>query len=346
MGWRVCFFGFHRAPATDILLKTEWLTSWRLFHEPETGAYFLEGQSRSEEITFFEEVKTAGLSLSDEQRAVLTGIDSNITRNGGYRQLFDTYASEIAMLLSQELAQPVAAFVGDDEGVNSCFVFDRGHLVRGRLEIHWNKALAFDADGKANLEWLYPEGVSDNDPDFINSRMFFQIGIEEANAFFDRHSLEDTLSFDRNLRPGAFVLKAQKGEPDPPIRRPIDELNERLGVAPTKEQLLNAFAPVVEAILDEGFPDAPNAHRFEMDDRSTALLVYASNLRRHSSGQARFAEDLHPFLLDLSNYTRRLRPAPAFRKSSIDFLRWRQKLSAKWRRHNPRNGSWFRRLFR
>ena len=52
MGWRVCFFGFSRPPAKDVLEKAEWLTSWRLFHEPETEAWFLEGQSESDEITF------------------------------------------------------------------------------------------------------------------------------------------------------------------------------------------------------------------------------------------------------------------------------------------------------
>ena len=346
MGWRVCFFGFNRPLATDVLQKTQWLTSWRLFHEPETGASFLEGQSESDEITFSKEVKTADRLLTDDQKAVLASIDTAIAENGGYKQLFDTYAAELAMLLSQELKQPVAAFVGDDEGVESCFIFDRGCLMRGRLEIHWNKALVFDADGNAELEWLYPEGVSDNDPAFINSRTFFQIGIEEADAFFARHTLDDTLTFDREFKPGQFVLKAQKGEPDLPIRRPIDELNDSLGLSPTPEKILEAFAPVVDAILDEGFPDAPNAHRFEMDDRSTALSVYVSNLRRGSPAQSTFAEGLHPFLLDLSNYTKRLRPAPEFRKSSIDFGSWRRKLAAEWRRQKPRNEPWFRKLFR
>jgi hypothetical protein len=346
MGWRVCFFGFNRPPATDVLQKTQWLTSWRLFHEPETGASFLEGQSESDEITFSNEVKTADRLLTDDQKALLVSIDNRITENGGYKQLFDTYAAEIAMLLSQELNQPVASFVGDDEGTESCFIFDQGKLVRGRLEIHWNKALAFDADGNAELEWLYPEGLSGNDPDFINSRTFFQIGIEEADAFFERHTLDDTLTFDHDFKPGQFVLKAQKGEPDLPIRRPIDELNDILGLSPTTEQILEAFAPVVDAILDEGFPDAPNAHRFEMDDRSTALSVYLSNLRQRSSQHSAFAEGLHPFVLDLSVYTKRLRPAPEFRKSSIDFRHWRQKLSAEWRRKKLPNEPWFRKLFR
>ncbi len=346
MGWRVCFFGFNRPPAIDVLEKTEWLTSWRLLHEPETGASFLEGQSESEGITFFEEVKTGNRVLTGDQKALLDRIDTAIAANGGYKQLFDTYAAEVAMLLSQELEQPVAAFVGDDEGVDSCFIFDRGRLMRGRLEIHWNKALVFDADGNAELEWLYPEGVSDNDPDFVNSRTLYQIAIEEADAFFARHTLDDTLNFDRDFEPGQFVLKAQKGEPALPIRRPIDELNDSLGLSPAPEQILEAFAPVVDAILDAGFPDAPNAHRFEMDDRCAACSVYVSYLRRRSSERSAFAEDLHSFLLDLSNYTKRLRPAPEFRKPSIDFGSWRRKLVAEWRRQKPGNEPWFRKLFR
>lgn len=346
MGWRICFFGFNRPPAIDVLEKAEWLTSWRLFNEPKTEAWFLEGQGESDEITFYQEVKTASRVLTNDQDSLLISIENKIAENDGSKYCFDPYAAQIAMLLSQELKQPVAAFVGDDEGVDSCFIFDRGRLVRGRLEIDWNRALAFGADGSAELEWLYPEGVSDTDPDFVVSRTIYQIGIEEADAFFERHTLDDTLNFNRDFKPGQYVLKAQKGGPDPPIRRPLDELNNLLGLSPTPEQMLAAFAPVVDAILDARFPDAPNAHRFEMDDRSTALSVYVSYLRQRSSGNAAFAEELHTFLLDLSDYTKRLRPAPDFRKSSIDFGRWRRKLSADWRRQQRRREPWFRKLFR
>jgi hypothetical protein len=70
MGWNVCFFGFNRPPAKDVLEKAECLTSWRLFHEPETEAWILEGQSDSDEITFYEEVKTAGLVLTHDQESM------------------------------------------------------------------------------------------------------------------------------------------------------------------------------------------------------------------------------------------------------------------------------------
>jgi hypothetical protein len=262
---------------------------------------------------------------------MIISIENKIAESAGIKYYFDRYAAQIAILLSQELKQPVAAFVGDDEGVDSCFIFDSGRIVRGRLEIDWNRAFAFDADGKSELEWLYPEGVSDTDPDFICLRTMYQIGIEEADAFFERHTLDDTLTFDRDLKPGQFVLKAKKGEPDPPTRGSIDELIDILGPSPTPKKILETFAPVVDAILDEGFPDAPNEHRFKMDVRSTALAVYVSKLRGRSFEQSAFAEGLHPFLLDLSVYTKRLRPAPEFRKSSIDFGRWRRKLTAEWR---------------
>lgn len=346
MGWHVSFIGFNRRPALDTLQEIDWLTSWRLFCEPETGAWFMEGQSESNEITFQEEIKTGNLVLTEDQKTMLANIEARIVEHGGHKELFDTYGVQIAMLLSQHLDQPVAAFSGFDEGGESGFIFDGGKLVRGRLEIDWNKALAFHGDGKAELEWLYPEGVSEDDPDFAATRTMFQIGIEEADRFFERHSLEEVLTFDHDFKPGQFVLKAEKGKPTPPIRRPGDELNEVLGLAPTPQQMLDTFAPVVEAILDPEFADAPNPRRFELDDWSAACSVYVSYLRKRSSEHSGFTESLHAFLLDLSNYTKRLRPAPEFRKSSIDFGRWNRKLSAEWRRQKSWNQPWFRKLFR
>ncbi|MEL6566900.1 MAG: hypothetical protein AAFQ22_00675 [Pseudomonadota bacterium] len=345
MGWYVSFVAFNRPPEIDTLQGVDALASWRLFHEPETGAWFLEGQSNTEAITFQEEIKTKALGLTDEQTAQLKNIETRITEKGGDKSLFDADGAKIAMGLSRALDQPVAHFSAYDEGGESGFIFDGGKLVRGRLEIDWNKALAFDADGKAELDWLYPEGVSDDDPDFVQSRTFFQIGLTEADAFFERHTLADALTFDQPFKPGQFVLKAQKGEPDPLIRTPHEELTDVLGQYPTQEEMLETFTPVVDAILDPGFPDAPNPHRHDMDSRSSACSVYVSYLRKRSSENAAVNARLHAFLLDLSNYAKALRPAPDFRKSSTDFRRWQRKLSAEWQRQKS-GDPWFRRLLR
>ncbi|MEO0817452.1 MAG: hypothetical protein AAFX86_09105 [Pseudomonadota bacterium] len=345
MGWYVSFVAFNRPPEIDTLQGIDWLTSWRLFHEPETGAWFFEGQSDTEAITFQEEIKTKALGLTDDQTALLKGIETSITEQGGDKTLFDVDGAQIAMALSRALDQPVAHFSAYDEGGDSCFIFDAGRLIRGRLEIDWNKALSFDARGRAELEWLYPEGVSDDDPGFVNSRTMFQIGLEEADAFFDRHTLANTLTFDNEIEPGQFLLKAQKGAPAPTALTPHEELTQLLGLSPTFEDMLEAFSPVVDAVLDSGFPDAPNPHRHEMDNRSLGCCVYVSYLRKRSSENAAANARLHAFLLDLNNYAKALRPAPDFRKSSTDFRRWQRKLSADWLRQKS-GDPWFRRLFR
>jgi hypothetical protein len=337
MGWNICFLGFNRPPSIKTLEQIQWLKSWRLFHEPETGASFLEGQSLSETISFQEEIKTAKLALTESQKHQLENIDAEISKHGGYKELFDSYSAQIAMLLSQALNQPVASFVGDDEGTESCFIFDEGKLVRGRLEINWNKALSFDTDGNAELEWLYPEGMSDDDPDFKMTRTMYQIGVEEADAFFDRHSLEDTLSFDRDFRPGQFLLKAQKGKPDLPIRRPVDELTDFLGDAPTQKQVLAAFDPIVQAILDTDFPNAPNAHRFEMDERLGACSIYISRLIQLSPQPSGFYKGIQKFLNDIGLYVRYMRPKPEFRKKSINARGWSRQLKRKWWFQNLRS---------
>lgn len=347
MGWDVRFFGLNQAPEVKRLDVAQWLESWRLFHAPEANAWILEGQSQTDEITFLEEIKTNNRVLSSGQKSLLRKIETEIAKNGGYRELFDSDSTQIALLLSIELEQPVASFVSNDEGVDACFIFDRGHIARGRIEIDWNKALVFDADANAELEWLAPEGSLDPDKDLEAGYGIHEIVAEEAETFFSNNFLDELFSFDRELAPLRFQLDAQKGDPDPPYRSKSDVLRDELGISPSPQQLIVAFQPIIQSIQDPNFPYASNEHRYELHERVSGCFLFANSLSNYSSAQAhlKFYAGLADLLEEFSTYTRLLRPKPEFRKRSIDFAGWKRKLGRQWWRQKIRTKPWGRWLF-
>jgi len=343
MGWQISFLGLNQAPDFDKLNSISWLKNWRLFQEPETEAWLLEGQGQSDTITFFEEIKTSNLVLKDAQSALLKKIETELARNDGRWYFFDSYTAKIALLLSIELGQPVASFIGDDEGTDAAFIFDQGKLVTGQLQFEWNKALSFGPDAKAELEWLYPEGLSDEDEKFKPTRHMYQIALENAQAFFGSNFLDATLDFDRDDL-DRYLLKAEKGVVKPPYRSKSDVLRDDLGTSPSPKQLIERFEPIIHAILDPSFPDAPNEHRFEMDKQVSGSVGYTSNLRCSASPHLKFYADLSKVLGEISRYTMALRPKPDFRKRSINFKSWNRELNGKWRKQKRRadgKSGWF-----
>lgn len=335
MGGYVSFIGFNQTPDLDALNRVSWLDRWRLFQAPDVAAWLLEGQSNERTITFFEEIKFGALKLTTAQATLLEKIEAEVKKHEGNKLAFDTYTAKIAIALSAELGQPVAAFAGDDMGTDSAFVFDQGKLVRGQLEIAWNKALSFDAEANAELEWLYPEGVSDEDDEFQINRTLYQILLEEAARFYGSDFLDSMLDSFRDDA-DKYVLKAEKGEADPPYRSQSDIFRDELGSAPTPETLIAAFDSIVETILDPEFPNAENEDRFKMDELISGTVGYTSKLRFSESSHLKFYADLTTTLGDISGYTKALRPKPDFRKRSINFLRWNQELRGKWRKAKRR----------
>lgn len=337
MGWSISFLGFNRPPPIEKLKAIPWLESWRLFQEPQTAAWFLEGNDAGEAITFSSEIKTAGLALNDHQTALFAKIASELDRHGAKRYCFEDYATKIAMLLSAELGQAVAAFAGDDEVTDCAFIFDHGKLLRGRLDFEWNKALSFDTYGNAELIWLYPEGVSDEDVGFKPTRYLYQTVLEEAKLFFDSAFLNDTLNFDRSDL-DKFLLEAQHGVAHAPYRSKSDLLRDELGSSPSPEKLIAAFDATINAILDAKFPHAENEHRFAMDAAISGYVVYASQLRFSTSPHLKFYADLTEVLSAIGEYSKRLRPKPEFRKKSINFGDWNRELKSKWSQQKRRAG--------
>ncbi|MEO1029476.1 MAG: hypothetical protein AAFX02_10530, partial [Pseudomonadota bacterium] len=183
MGAYLDFFGFNRAPDLATLNNIPWLTDWRLFHEPAASAWYLEGQSNESVPTFFEEVKWNPPPLPEALNTLFDQIKADIKRYKGDATQFDTHALHLAALLSKTLAQPIASFLGNDEGLDSCFVFDQGQLQSGGLEIAWDKELIVSADGTRQLRRIYAEGTSENDPGFT-PRYEHHIATEGARAFF------------------------------------------------------------------------------------------------------------------------------------------------------------------
>lgn len=335
MAGYVGFIGFNQAPDLDALNRVNWLDRWRLFQAPDVNAWLLEGQSNVSTITFVEEIKFGALKLTADQAALLEKIEAEVQKHDGNKLAFDTYTAKIAIALSAELGQRVAGFAGDDMGTDSAFVFEQGKLVRGQLEIAWNKALSFDAEAKVELEWLYPEGVSDEDDDFQVNRVLYQILLEEARRFYGSDFLDDMLDSFRDDA-DKFVLKAEKGVADPPYRSQSDIFRDEIGNAPTPETLIAAFDPIVETILDPDFPSAENEDRFKMDELISGTVGYTSKLRFSDSPHLNFYADLTTTLGDIAGYTKALRPKPDFRKRSINFLRWNQALRGKWRKAKRR----------
>lgn len=343
MGWNISFLGFNRPPSIDKLNSIDWLTGWRLFQDPQIGAWFLDGQSQSKSITFYEEIKTGDLKLEGDQAALIKKIETELLRHEGRWYFFDAYIAKIALMLSIELAQPVASFIGDDEGTDAAFIFDQGRLVTGRLQFEWNKALTFDPEANAEVEWLYPEGVSADDKTFKPTRHMYQIALEEAHTFFGSNFLDETLNFDRDDLE-RFLLKAEKGVADPPYRSQSDIFREDLGDAPSPMQLIESFEPIVNAILDPSFPDAPNEHRFGMDKQISGCVGYTDRLRFSSSPHLKFYADLCKVLGEVSRYTLALRPKPDFRKKAFNFPKWNRELRGQWKRQTRRaqgKGFWF-----
>ena len=343
MGGYVSFVGFNQAPNLDKLNTLQWLERWRVFQAPDVAAWLMEGQSNDATITFFEEIKLGALKLTTDQAALLDKIQAEVKQYGAHAHAFDAYTAKIAIALSDALGQPVAAFAGDDDGTDAGFVFDEGRLVRGQLEIAWNKALSFDADANAEVHWLYPEGVSDEDDDFQVNRVLYQILLEEAQQFYGNGFLDEMLDSFRD-DDDKYVLKAEKGVADPPYRSQSDIFRDEIGTAPTPQTLIAKFDPIVETILNPDFPSAENEDRFKMDELISGTVGYTSKLRFSDSPHLKFYADLTTTLGDIAGYTKALRPKPDFRKKSINFLRWNQELRGKWRKAKRRaegKSGWF-----
>jgi hypothetical protein len=154
MGSNVSFFAFDEPPDLQALKAVDWLTAFRLFRRNGRPEWYLEGPSaEGERITFFERLiaddsKLAAIGAATSAVAKLQADIKNLKKgSAGY----DDEGLLQALALSAALKQRVLYVCGNDESLDCGFICKDGAIVRGRLELDWNKAVAIE-DGRIRVE--------------------------------------------------------------------------------------------------------------------------------------------------------------------------------------------------
>lgn len=334
MGNSVSFFGFSSEPDVTKLDKLAWLRGWTLFSEAEVPAWYLEGPNATSEITFFEPLRTEKFAPDTNILTLAQTITSKIEEALGYTTLFRVDQFFQCAALSKVLGQTAICVLGDDEGLDSCFVFDRGTLTSAKIEIDWDKALIVNNAGAPELERLYPVG-SDADDENLQPRMLHQLATEQAKKYFGCR-FRWTISadpVDAELGKRSFKLVGKKGSALKPPKELKRILEERLGANPKRRALISALAPIVETAMRPEFINEETQIRFDLDEQIGQCLAYVYGPPwDRKMNRNNFEQELLSFLTDLGSYTRPLRPKPEFRKNPDLLPRRRESLSSRWMR--------------
>ncbi|MCK0128570.1 hypothetical protein [Erythrobacter sp. F6033] len=322
------FFAFRDEPNVATLEAIDWLTGWRLFEQVDTEAWYLEGPSNEDGITFFEQLQTSSKPKARKIASLSSRILDRIIEEGGDKNLFDELTFLQCGVLSAKLEQPIIHVGGNDEGYDSFIEFDSGKLVGAKCEIDWDRALVIDQDGAMHVERFYPEGT---DPDTAKPRYAHDIATRGTAAFFGAETwLISSDPYD--FKQSNFRLIAEKGKAPPKIEHLSDVLYKRLGPSPKIGVILAEIEGYVDAALSVELISAENEARFKADEVTGGMSIYASNAHRETKGfQLMRHNQLKAFLIDLSSYTQALRPKPEFRRKDSNLPGVRSSLSMRWR---------------
>ena len=332
MGNSVSFFGFSSEPDMTKLDKLAWLRGWTLFSEAEVPAWYLEGPSTTSDISFFEPLHAERFAPDANILKLANTIKDRIKKVHGQTSLFRVEQFSQCAAISKVLGQTAICVLGDDEGLDSCFVFDRGTLTSAKIEIDWDKALIVNNAGEPELERLYPVG-SDADDENLQSRMLHQLASEEAKKYFGCR-FRWTISadpVDAELDKRSFKLVGKKGSALEPPKELKRILEERLGANPKRRAIVSALAPIVETAMRPEFMNEEKQIRFDLDEQIGQCLAYVYGPPwDRKMNRNNFEAELLSFLTDLGSYTRALRPKPEFRKNPDWLPRRRKSLSSRW----------------
>lgn len=327
MGCDVEFFAFREEPDISILRQAGWLKSWRLFKETDVKAWYLEGPSQDDDVTFFQPLQTKNPPASPETQEIATQLLDRIRQLGGDASLFHQSSFLICAALSNALDQSVIYVAGNDEGLDSYFSFDSGNLAGAKFEIDWDKAILVQQDGGVLVEELYQPGT---DPDLAAPRTLHQIAREGVAAYFGAKTWlvsSDPYDFNEN----DYELICKKGE-FPPKDVSLDLIMFRkFGYELSIRDLIKEISPYVERFLEEDLILAENDRRFKADRDSGEIASYATRYERNAKWYQRdLASGLIKFLWDVSGYISSLRPRPEFRSRSLNTVEYRADLLRRW----------------
>jgi hypothetical protein len=330
MGSNVAFFAFDEAPDVQALEAIGWLTGFRLFRRNARPEWYLEGPSSAAEgITFFEplvadDAQLAAIGPVTEAAARLrTELKSLKKRSAGY----DDEGLRQALALSAALERRVLHVCGNDESLDCGFICQDGVILRGRLQLDWNKAAAIE-DGRIRVEALYPEGT---DPDTAEPRRMYALGSQEAAAFFGSEAPWPISSDPYDIQAQEYELVASKGSAEPLYQGAEAELMAVWASAMKPGEKLRRYVAIIAPHIDTALrTDLILAERQSRDPTELQLLHYKSFLASPYRNHARQIEALASLMSNVLTYLRLLRPRPRFRQK-IDFAAVNRQLERRWR---------------
>jgi hypothetical protein len=329
MGCNVSFFAFDELPDLQALEAIDWLTAFRLFRRKGRPEWYLEGPSAGDGITFFERLiaedsKLAAIGPVTAAVAKLqTDIKSLKKRSAGY----DDEGLLQALALSAALKQRVLYVCGNDESLDCGFICKDGAIVRGRLELDWNKAVAIE-DGRIRVESLYPD---ETDPDTAEPRRMYGLASQEATAFFRVETPWRITSDPHDIEVADYELVGSKGSAEPLHQGAEDELRAVWASSNKPGEKLRRYVAIIAPHVSTALrADLILAERQSRDPTEQQLLQCRRFVASPYLDHPRQLEALAALLLDLLTYLRLLRPRPRFRQK-IDFAAMNRQLARRWR---------------
>lgn len=330
MGCNISFFAFDEAPDLQALAAIGWLNAFRLFRRKGRREWYLEGPSPAgPSITFFERLivddsKLAALgSVTAAAAKLLNDVKSLQKRSAVY----DDEGLLQALGLSAALKQRVLYVSGNDESLDCGFICKDGAIVRGGLELDWDKAVAIE-DGRVRVESLYPDGT---DPQRAEPRSLYAIASREAAAFFRAAGPWRMTSDPDDVEIADYELVDSKGSAEPLEKGVKAELEAVWASSSAPGEKLRRYLAILTPHIDSALrTDLILAERQTRDPTEHQLLGCSLFLGSSYLDHPRPLRPLATLLCDLMTYLRLLRPRPRFRQK-IDFAAMNRRLTWRWR---------------
>jgi hypothetical protein len=329
MGCNVSFFAFDEPPDLDALDAIHWLTAFRLFRRKGRSEWYLEGPSTDDDITFSESLITEDSKLAEigPATAAVAKLQTDLKKLKKRSVGYDDEGLRQALALSTALGQRVLYVSGNDESLDCGFICNDGAIVRGRLQLDWNKACALE-DGRIRVESLYPE---ETDPDTAEPRELYALASQEAGAFFRSATPWRITSDPLYVDVADYELVGSKGSAKPLYQGAEAELRAVWASSNKPREKLRRYVAILGPHIRTALrTDLILADRQSRDPTERQLFdcsrFVASPYLDHPPQLAALAA----FLSHVRTYLRLLRPRPAFRQQ-IDFAAINQQLTRRWR---------------